>query len=203
MLCCLSGSFLESKSLRFLLGVDHRSTHWFHDWLQWPKLETAKKKTGTYHESHCLHKPSGQTGRVSFKASDLQNTRIRIFQTFNCQCPPRASWENQFIWECTSFKHLRPDEFTLSCRCTLFWLWWPKQPSNVINLIQQKHFIGTSHPVYVNFENLVLVCHSVAQYLLLLQFCGCACEHKALSAIAVAEEEDAGEPHRALYCIIW
>ena len=46
-------------SLRFLLGVDHVKTHCLHDWLQLPKLETAKKKAGAYHKSHCLHELSG------------------------------------------------------------------------------------------------------------------------------------------------
>ena len=117
--CCLPGSFLELKSLRFLLEIDHLNTHCLRGGLQLLKLETNKMKAGVYKNcivcTNCLEK------LVEFP-SELQTHKTHLSEHFKlsvANSPPTASQENQPVWEYTTFKQFRSDEFTITCKYML------------------------------------------------------------------------------------
>ena len=126
--CCLPGSFLELKSLRFLLEIDHLNTHCLRGGLQLLKLETKlemktrrklETKAGVYKNcivcTNCLEK------LIEFP-SELQTNKTPWSEHFNlsvANSPPKATQENQPVWEYTTFKQFRSDEFTITCKYML------------------------------------------------------------------------------------
>ena len=117
--CCLPGSFLELKSLRFLLEFDHLNTHRLHDGLQLLKLETNKMKAVVY--QNCIFCTNCLDKLVEFP-SELQTCKTHLTEHFKCSVAnslPTASQENQPVWEYTSFKQFRSNEFAISCKYML------------------------------------------------------------------------------------